>query len=250
MFVLAYSVQDSYIFKQLQSELVFSFCAQKFATVICVQDNNACGLPIGNASHDVTHFYGGQTAHVHCQQWLTHIKAGLGISGVGGGHLSWLILLLFQQRRRSAVGLQGVHIPNVLPTERRGEETRSELEKHVEDMKLSLHRLFTAILGGIDFNNGICLQQQSSSENDVSTRKLGGGGGRNVVFNKTIAGRRRTLLLNVKPARMSVRRISLSSSSKALFNNLLVERRESTDEALVVKRPAVFRAISFLIHKV
>ena len=28
----------------------------------------------------------------------------------------------------------------------------------------------------------------------------------NVVFNKTIAGRRRTLLLNVKPARMSVKR--------------------------------------------
>ena len=30
--------------------------------------------------------------------------------------------------------------------------------------------------------------------------------GRNVVFNKTIAGRRKTLLLNVKPARMSVKR--------------------------------------------
>ena len=212
-------MQESYIFKQLQSvfSLYLAFVRKKSVTVICVQDNNACGLPISNASHDVTHFYGGQTAHVHCQQWLTHIKAGLGISGVGGGHLSWLILLLFQQRRRSAVGLQGVHIPNVLPTERGGEETRSELEKHVEDLKLSLHRLFTAILGGIDFSNRICLQQQSSStssnrfiENDVSTRKLGGGGGgRNVVFNKTIAGRRRTLLLNVKPARMSVKRICL-----------------------------------------
>ena len=45
------------------------------------------------------------------------------------------------------------------------------------------------------------IQQQSSSsssnrfiEHDVSIRKLG----RNVVFNKTIAGRRRTLLLDVK----------------------------------------------------
>ena len=54
--------------------------------------------------------------------------------------------------------------------------------------------------------NSIVQQQSSSSssnrfiEHDVSTRKLG-----NVVFNKTIAGRRRTLLLNVKPARMSVK---------------------------------------------
>ena len=42
-------------------------------------------------------------------------------------------------------------------------------------------------------------------EHDVSTRKLGPSSGRNVVFKKTIAGRRRTLLLNVKPARMSVK---------------------------------------------
>ena len=86
--------------------------------------------------------------------------------------------------------------------------------------------------------NSIDLQQQSSSsssnrfnEHDVSTRKLGPWSigytsklskqtqlyfyiavsgefpGRNVMFNKTIAGRRRTLLLNVKPARMSVKTV-------------------------------------------
>ena len=35
----------------------------------------------------------------------------------------------------------------------------------------------------------------------------------NTVFNKTIAGRRRTLLLNVKPARMSVKNCHCRSES-------------------------------------
>ena len=66
------------------------------------------------------------------------------------------------------------------------------------------------------------MQQQSSSsssnrfiEHNVSTRKLGPSSefpGRNVVFNKAIAGRRRTLLLTVKPARMSVKRVCNSRS--------------------------------------
>ena len=70
-------------------------------------------------------------------------------------------------------------------------------------------------------HNSFSIQQQSSSsssnrfiEHDVSTRKLRRPEfpGRNVVFNKMIAGKRRTLLLNVKPARMSV---------KIFFNYLL-----------------------------
>ena len=40
---------------------------------------------------------------------------------------------------------------------------------------------------------------------------------RNVVFNKTIAGRRRTLLLNVKPARMSVKTSTFASHGWAVL---------------------------------
>ena len=47
--------------------------------------------------------------------------------------------------------------------------------------------------------------------------------GRNVVFNKTIAGRRRTLLLTVKPARMSVKSLLLNPklSSSSFFSTIL-----------------------------
>ena len=96
------------------------------------------------------------------------------------------------------------------------------------------------------FVENLFLQQQGSSsssnrfiEHDVSTRKLGPSSGirpsflnrpiytytrrrpefpgRNVVFNKTIAGRRRTLLLNVKPARMSVKTFSFFECTFPLF---------------------------------
>ena len=53
-------------------------------------------------------------------------------------------------------------------------------------------------------NRNYGLTEYVLNENDC-TRRRPEFPGRNVVFNKTIAGRRRTLLLNVKPARMSVK---------------------------------------------
>ena len=54
--------------------------------------------------------------------------------------------------------------------------------------------------------NHICTLMQDKTNNRVLRLPAIVLVGRKIVFNKTIAGRRRTLLLNVKPARMSVKR--------------------------------------------
>ena len=75
------------------------------------------------------------------------------------------------------------------------------------------------------FQQSLCWAQRFDPETQAGFEFPG----RNIVFNKTIAGKRRTLLLNVKPARMSVKtrgrgKIALTATKKNfLFGGLLVQ---------------------------